>query len=453
MEEKWVCITWMLIISSALLGALPFLLPYFFAECVFIFLIPLYYLILKNDHQLSFKEGFIWGLLFYSFYFHGLVVLIIQHGAGSYRLLAGFALILYGAFGSGLWFFCASRLQSVANNIRFVRATCWVVTSFMYFWLLDTNFFSVFGIQEGDQLRFLTLPLAIRPHWLLLSNVITRYGSLLLIIVFSMSCAYFFIRPKKRLLLVLCGCFLPFAAGWLLRSADDEPPFLSTIVCIIPSMEQIDPWLVHEHLCDLLQKSTHYKDIRYIFMPESSFQFPLNQWQRFISSWYDCLGHDSTYLILGGHRQDEKNLFNTLYVLHDRRIIHYYDKIHGMFFTERIPTSWSYATKNLFLKNKTPFCQAIGKRAAFFLPVIGNVYPYLCSDLFFEPYQARSSTTNTVVCLVNDSWFYGSYIPELMFLHAVSKAIYEHCTVIYVSYYNHEHIASTGYSRKLLTIS
>jgi len=46
-----------MIIASALLGALPFLLPQIFAEFIFIFLIPLFYLVATN-HELNFKEGF-----------------------------------------------------------------------------------------------------------------------------------------------------------------------------------------------------------------------------------------------------------------------------------------------------------------------------------------------------------------------------------------------------------
>ncbi len=462
MEKKWLYTQWLMIILSAFLGALPFIGTTIFAECVFIFLIPLYYLVAQQDVELGLKEGFLWGVVFYCFYFQGIVVLIMQHGVGSYRLLAGIILIIYGALGSGFWFFLSSGLVSIFSKysryISITKLACWVVGSWFYFWLVDTAFFSVFGFYEGDQLRFLLLPLAIRPHWLFVGRHFTRFGGLLILLLFSASCACFLTRYKKKVFLLFALlCFLPFAAGWLFKTAENKKSeFLSTIACIIPSIEQKDPWLVHEHICDLLRICAQNKSIQCIFFPESSFQFPLHDWSRYIGSWYDCLGKNDMYIVLGSHRQNRQKLFNTLYVLHNRRIINHYDKIHTMFFTERMPIYWSYfkEIKNLFLKNKSPFCQGKKKRAPLFLPFYTSLYPYMCSDLFFEPITTTSVTTDkgTLLCLVNDSWFSVSYIPQLMFLHAMCKSLYEKRDIFYVSYTKNEYISYHGYSSKLLTI-
>lgn len=455
MEKKCFGLKWSLLFVSALLGALPFIMPHVCAELIFIFLIPLYYLVIKN-YALGFKEGFFWGVVFYGIYFHGLVVLIMHHGVGSYRLLAGIALVLYGAFCAGVWFYLCKQLEIFFSTIIkiqiFEKIFAWIIGSFFYFYCVDTVFFIIFGFWEGDQLRSLFVPLAVRFQWLLISRFLPKFVELLLLIVFSAACACFFVADKRRRLFfvgALISC-MPFVAGWLVFCCShrdlDEPSFLSSLCCIAPQTIDDDPWVAHEHICDLLHACSHIKTVRFLILPESSFPFALNEWHRCITSWYDCLNNDDMYIIIGSHRQKNKKIFNTAYVLHNRRIINYYDKNHTMFFTERVPPFWSYLfkAKNLFLKNQKPFSQGKKERPRLSLPSLGIVMPYICSELFFEATGPSQVAGDNILCLVNDSWFFCSYIAQLMLLHAIRKALYEQKNILYVSYYYHKFISHTG---------
>jgi len=386
----------------------------------------------------------------------------MQHGSGPYRFFAGVFIIVYGALGAGCWFFlCYVLIGIFSKHLQDTyksKMVCWIAGSWLYFWFVDRAFFSIFGFFEGDQLRFLLLPLAIRPQWLVIAQYLTRFGGLLLLLIFSASSACFFIGDKKKSFFsVAFVCFLPFVAGWFYpRQEHQDPNFISTIACLIPSIEQKDPWLVHEHICELLTKCSDLRAVKTIILPESSFQFPLEDWERNIAVWYNCIKRNDVYIILGSHRRDDQSIYNTLYVLHNCRIIQHYDKIHAMFFTERLPPLWSHLkeTKNLFLKNTSPFCQGRKKRLPIFFSTLGFVRPYICSDLFFEPIASPRSKndTNTLLCLVNDSWFSVGYIPDLMFLQAISKSLYEKCSILYVSYTKSEFIFQDGFSTKLLTI-
>ena len=425
-----------LIISSASIAVLTFILPQYCAEGTFIFLVPLFLLVCTTKNY-GFKTGFLWGILFYSFYFIGVTHLILEKGGGEYRWVAPLVLIIYGACCSGIWFWCSNFLCKKCNsNDVVMKISCFVGATLLYYWWVNFGFFSLFGCFEGNQLQHPLLPLMIRIAWMRAVALWPHGLGMVWLVCMQACCALVVLKHQRTVALVLAVLFfIPFAAGWWLPDVSRRPLMLDTIGCIIPRSEYEDPWQAQEHLAELFASFAHDALITCIILPESSFAFPLNYWQRAVNVWYENLGNDDLYVVLGSHRKEREELYNSWYVLHQRRIIHYYDKTHRMFFTEHLPLWWSTATtKKLFLENKMPFTQGKRKKEPFFLPDFFCI-PYMCSELFFEPVGIMPSCkAEILICLVNDSWFANGYIPQLLYLYARYKALVIKKDILYVSY-------------------
>lgn len=190
-----------------------------------------------------------------------------------------------------------------------------------------------------------------------------------------------------------------------------------------------------------------FPQCRTLILPESTFPFPLNQIKKYISLW----DLPDITILLGSHRYEDDHVYNTLYCIRNGSIITYYDKVHCMFFTEKVPLLWSMVpgAETLFLHNKRPFDPGKGKND-FIIPSMGLVQPLICSDLFFL--YKTLDTGKIYVCIVNDSWFSTGYIPRLMFLHAKVVAAIKKSRIIYCGYRYCAIIDSDGNSTHLPTL-
>src|SRR3990167_7778619 len=85
---------------------------------IFLFLLPLNYLVLKNI-RLTFFQGFIWGLIFYSLHFLSVckIFLKVSH---NFWYVPPIILIFYFSFWSGIWFFCF-RFHTFRLHIKLRR--------------------------------------------------------------------------------------------------------------------------------------------------------------------------------------------------------------------------------------------------------------------------------------------------------------------------------------------
>lgn len=437
-----------LIIISASISACSFTLPYYCAEGAFIFLIPLF-LLVGTARDCGFKKGFLWGLLFYVIYFIGITHLIFEKGGGEYRCVAPLILVLYGACCSGIWFWSGTfffKKLSFLNNSTIMKIYCFAGATLLYYWWVNVGFFSLFGCFEGNQLQNPLLPLAIRISWLRWVTQWPQGLAILCVVCFQICITLFLLECKKVVLVYALFFFLPFIAGWFLSVTAQKPSILDVIGCIIPQPQHQDPWQAQEHLAELFAAYARDVSITCIILPESSFPFPLNYWQHAINCWYEHLENNEIHIIVGSHRRERENVYNSCYVLYQRRIIHCYDKTHRMFFAERLPPWWSIltTTKKLFLENKVPFTQGTKGKKPFSLLTFFCV-PYMCSELFFEPVSiACSGDTDILLCLVNDSWFTNHYIPCLLYLYARYKALVIQKDVLYVSYHYASYITKEG---------
>jgi hypothetical protein len=335
---KWIYIT-----LSALLGAAAFIQPLWFAELVFIFLIPLFYAILKYQFFLSYKEGFWWGILFYLIFFSGFFCVIINKGHGPGRWLAILFLLFYASGTSALWFEFARRviifLKNYTINPTIILAS-WASVTWLYFYWIDKAFFCIFGNCEGNQINHPVVPLAIRSAWLYILPFLGKNFFFALIVSVAALFSLALIQNCRKKLIIGILCCVPFLIGWIpFLQKNSIPPWVKNIGCIVPYTHDANPWVAAEHIMFLLEDfQKKNSEINCIIMPESSFKFPLNLYKQCLSLW----PLDGVSLLIGSHRKEGDYLFNTLYHIKKGIIIDLYDKYHTFFFTEYVPRFWSY---------------------------------------------------------------------------------------------------------------
>lgn len=428
-------IKWILISLSAFMAALAFVQPIWCAELVFVFLLPLFCATQQNKFLISYKEGFWWGIIFYSIYFYDLFRVIISKGHGLGRGVAILFLLVYASSYSAFWFGLAHKLCIFVKKYTHHATSVlwsWGSLTWLYFYWIDRAFFWIFGNVEGNQLNHPVVPLAVRPEWLYFLPFFGKHGFFLLVVIFSIISVLFLMHFSKKRILELVFCSLPFMVGWLSINPKKEiPPWVRNIGCIIPYTDDNNAWAAAEQIMFLLNDfQKKYSQISCIIMPESSFKFPLNEWGRCLHLW----DFEKGSLLIGSHRTEGNELFNTLYQIKKGAILDYYDKCHTLFFTEQVPLPWSYfqTASKLFLHNQIPISQSKIRSKHPFKFLKKSFTPYICSDLFFI--QENMPVHDCSLCIVNDSWFELSYIPTLMSLHAKVIALLFQTPIIYVGY-------------------
>src|SRR3990170_6004137 len=122
--------------ASALLLSVGYFCPFCAAPLIYFFMIPIFYIALSASEKLSFKEGVIWGAIFFGLHFYGIFYLIYEHGQGRLKALAAVVLWLNGVVHAGFWFWFATWLSRRKSEYLFWRLSCWMVTTMLFFYWL-----------------------------------------------------------------------------------------------------------------------------------------------------------------------------------------------------------------------------------------------------------------------------------------------------------------------------
>ncbi len=126
---------------------------------------------------------------------------------------------------------------------------------------------------------------------------------------------------------------------------------------------------------------------------------------------------DDVTIFIGGHRYQGDQIFNSLYVIRDGKIISWYDKQHLMPFVERHP----------FLKDgHKAFCYGTT------MNFIEEFQPYICSELYF--FTKQPATSSSIIFICNDSWFMYNYAKDLAFRLAKIYSIMYTIEIVYVGH-------------------
>jgi hypothetical protein len=222
-----------------------------------------------------------------------------------------------------------------------------------------------------------------------------------------------------------------------------------------------------------------------IIGPESCFSCVLNREPSLYRDFDNYGACASPIVILGAQRRGIDNkLFNSAYVLHQGRIIFYYDKLFPLPFLETYPAQSSYSfLQGLFFSKQQSFVSA-GDRIVPILAgnsrsadnhlAVNNVFTFptftagnsannkvgecalclggtlyharltLCSDFFCTSVLPPAGSHPLVIVMANDRWFYGSSVADRMLRYAVLWAVRHQTPVLYSAYCHACWIDRTG---------
>ena len=116
----------------------------------FLFLVPLFYC--ACIRPLSFKEGFIYGVITWILVVGGVYysIIIMAKGPLFLRFLPVIFVTIYLAFFAGLWFWLTHRFSLLLKiNSALGRLVLWMITSWIYFYWVNHYCLFLFNYIEG----------------------------------------------------------------------------------------------------------------------------------------------------------------------------------------------------------------------------------------------------------------------------------------------------------------
>lgn len=431
-----------LILASALLLYCALTVPLYCFFCVFLYLIPLFYLVIRAQGALSFRDGFLWGIIFYTLHWYDIAVLAHLHGHGIGRYAVMPFLVLCSATYAGIWFWSATQLavRTQSWGIAWISTT-WIYTIFMQrasFWML--------GRVQGYPFSFPLIPLAEYPQTLYAVKVLHPHIVLLFLIIASWGIAWCLHEKGSRALRWgALACYAPFMIGFLSvgqkNDTYEKPPArYSTLGYVSPDGLAKSPV---ERVGGLARRCTelvnHNNNITHILTPESTLPFALNEHPDLIQTLGQNIADEALILVLGCQRNEENRYYNCCYFLRNRLIIQGYDKSLLMPFAEYIPNYWLNVggINRIFLHNKR-IMNWNSKKGAIFC----DFCLLICSDYYLDWYDEPQKTAVPLLLMVNENWFIGRTFKHLMMLTARYGALARRQDIIYVG-----HTAGIYFSR------
>ena len=88
------------IILSACIYLISFIYPNYLYCGLFLYLVPLFI----SDVQYKFKEGYLWGFIFFAGHLSWFGQMIYEKGQGDMRMIVYLVTVCYFAIFSGFWF-------------------------------------------------------------------------------------------------------------------------------------------------------------------------------------------------------------------------------------------------------------------------------------------------------------------------------------------------------------
>lgn len=420
-----------LISTSALILAFSYVIASLWWG-IFIFLVPLYFCVLKYPVN-PIKDGLLWGTLFWTIQYYGIINVLYEKAEGEWRLLAGLLLIVYSTLYVMLWFWAATKTAQLYNNTYWLLL-CWAIATFAYFYWVRYYMFFIFTQNIGYPFGYPTLLLAQCPQTLRLLAIFGSHVFLLLIIASNGLAAQALYYSSYKSFLLATMLLVPFGAGFVYKPKYKKPACLNQLGYLSPpntndAGECAD--IINEKITELIIRQP---TVRTVMMPESAYPYYLNQHPRVLELWGSNALFNGLRLLIGAYRMDEQGKgYNSCYNIQEGRIISFYDKSLQFPFVEYHPLPYLSIVKGLFLKNKREFSARKGTAHPFVLTDNLTLLPMLCSDLFFD-LTINNKYTYPLLCAVNDNWFSISYMRNLMFLFATYKSMELNRDIVYISH-------------------
>ena len=425
------------LVCSALLYAVSFFKPCYFFWTIFIFLVPIFYVSVSGK-SLTFKHGFLWGIVFWSFHLQAILFLLHEHAEGGWKYGAWFMLVWYFASLSGVWFWGVVTLRRYCSLFF-----AWIVGSIAYFWWLRTFGLLILGNVTGYCFALPLLPLAAHPHLLYCLSYVNGYILLLLLIGGQFFIAQFFYWRQLQFFKKIFLCCIPFFIGFLIPHKKKGGDFFDNFGYLMPPTNRQHPLDIAQHLyTDMITLKEQFSSVKYFVTPESTIPFSLNLYPEIIELFQENILSDDNQLILGSYYENNNKLYNRLYFLsdNDKEII-FYDKKKLSPLVEFIPLFWKTflkSIKNMFLHNKKEMCAGLLPPPLFSFQDDKAMIPQICSDIFYGDVSCINKK-KPILLAVNDSWFSCQYQRNLMALFAQYTSLDNDIEILYVGFY-HAHV-------------
>ncbi len=437
-----------LVAMSAISGACAFMWPVTCWWLIFFFMIPLFYYLLITPQLIFWREGLLWGSIFFGLQSQWIFWLMREKSqAPSLGLIAAALFIGFCSLNVALWFVGAGLLAKLYKKQWFIAAA-FAATGIIFWWWIDRGMFWISGQCDGYPMVFPLVPLATVPRLLLMAPWFSMIGLLACLILFELFIAIALYFKSWRLGCTSSLFLAPFLIGFFIPADSPQlPPWAHNVgYAVAPVSQNGDIYQRAELIGQLL---AHYHkehpQAHLIVMPESTCPFALNENPFCSLKWDALLNHQDITLIVGGQESDCGNLYNTLFCICKGQIIDRHHKVHCFPMVERIPAPWSRLAilHSLFLAG---YCQLTpGSHADQVIKLRDDCtfIPMICSELFFARKAPQVPPDIPILCLVNDSWFI-PYMRNLLFLSARCKAILWCRAILYVGHYGAFWIAADG---------
>ena len=419
----------LLVALSATFFAQAFIFPSYLCWMIFIFLIPLCWVVVHN--QLVLSDAFVWSGLFVLQAYWALFSVIFRSGHATYKYGALFSFYLY------LTFYCALWLSGYIFIVRFIsRPPLRLILLLLFcllFFLMTPYIFCIFGLHTRNYFFNPLVCLAAHPHFLWAISLLPEWILFLCLLCIN-GILFLIITKDWRYVAFLLMPAMPFIMGFAPKRVLAPEYDYSHIgfVSVPPYNNECALERAQTIITSLLDYQEQNPTKKILLLPESTYPFALNNPAHVFFLEMLTYSLDDVFLLIGAHKRADGALTNCLYCIHDGRIMHDYDKKNLVPFFEYCAPIWNntYCNK-LFLNNKKEFSTSNKRGEAYFFIDNMKLYPYMCSEFFFEKHF---SPHTIVVALINDSWFCHGYFKKLLELLAIYRAIQYELTIFYCSY-------------------
>ncbi|HEB41392.1 MAG TPA: hypothetical protein ENI08_00020 [Candidatus Dependentiae bacterium] len=435
---------WFLLITSAILYALAFIVSQQLWWLVFVFPLPFFYVALSG--QLSFIASYLWGIIVFSLHLSGLLFSIVLLAKGSYfyRLIPPLFIVLYEAFFAAIIFWLARKVIAwlhLASNL-FYKVLIWVAALWLFIHWIDWYCLWIFDRCEGYFFMHPLLPLVMQPRLLRLLPIIGK-GLLSILLLMVPAWVTIALKTKKQYAIIATILFsLPWFISWFLPMAPSQPPAWVTKIVVLPVMfpHSVDLTSAMNAAGDQFRNILYqYPQVELIIMPESSFSCNSLSMSSLSGLW--DVGHlgCSIDVVVGAFRWKKGKYFNSLHWVRNGIVQTCFDKRHVMILIERIPSWFDFwFIHNLYFKAVPEISPAQDKRPLLSIMKETAFVPYICSELFFNEWPDDVYPDIPILAICNDIWVcslaYLSYVKTLMCLAAKFKAIQWQRNIVYVAF-------------------
>jgi|GEM_PF-6369334 len=419
-----------MILRNRLIGLIPFLSGFLLALSFLFPLVigPLVYVgLLYYKHKTSsntFFDGFVWGLCFFGLHSAGLFYVVYYDGSGPLRMLYPIVFVVYFALHSGVWL-AVTRL--VKGDFE---CAWWILCTLFFAWYLDTYFLWPLGVVEGYPLVFPTIPLVVLSHLIYINLWHSPWELLLCIIFLQVSFVEGFFKKRWWIVTTFCLASMCWGDGKKGGVEQPRPGWFGQLQYIRPPKERYHKLEAAQELCQTMLKKKR-ESFQLFITPESAFPFFL-QIGPSTKLWQDY-ALNSAALLVSAHKINEGEVYNTVFLISQRRIILSYSKSHLIPLFERTRTKESNKNKDFFkffLLKGNPFSPSKNQTPLISHSGIGPFLPVICSELFWLKYSLRHPTV-PLICVLNDSYFGFTRFSYIMLLSARFKGISQERWIVY----------------------